>query len=69
MFDPGTVTGALRGVGRPAIPALISSALSDADELVRWGAGVTLRHALTDLRAQGVVLWWIVPRIYWKELR
>lgn len=48
-----------------AVPAL-ADAVSDRDRTVRrWGTKA-LDQIGTALKAQGTVLWWVVPRVYWK---
>ena len=38
------------------------------EELFRSSATFTLGYFGTGLKAQGTVLYWVVPRVYWKEL-
>ncbi len=56
MRDPCT---ALAEIGYPAVPTLVASDDSEA------------RRALgdlgTDLKGQGTILWWVIPRVYWRE--
>ncbi len=64
--------GAAAALGRigpkaaPAVPAL-TEALSDEDEWVRGSASLALDEIGSDLKKKGTVLWWVVPRVFWKE--
>jgi hypothetical protein len=44
------------------------STLSDESEDVRRTASRALGQIGTDLKRNGTLLWWVVPRVYWKEL-
>jgi hypothetical protein len=66
---------ALIKIGRPSVPALVSL-LSDeiyygypfATLLDRIRSDRVLGEIGTTLKRQGSVLWWVVPRVYWKAL-
>ncbi len=47
---------------------ILVATLLDVDGDVREMAVSALDEIATSLKAQGTVLWWVVPRAYWKEL-
>lgn len=59
--------GAIGPEAAPAIPAL-GAALSDEEEQVRLFAYGALFDIGNSLKSQGTLLWWAIPRVYWKEL-
>ncbi len=61
-----SAAGALCVMGLLAVPDLVTAA-SDENEDVRESAVQALGEISADLKTQGTVLWWVVPRVYWKE--
>jgi hypothetical protein len=51
----------------PAIPALIKR-LDDPAADLRRSAEDALGGIGFRIKAQGTVLWWVVPRVYWKQI-
>ncbi len=73
--DAGIVRGlaaiALAEIGPDAapvtVPALIKTLSGKDVEDPTW-VTTPLGKIGTDLKAEGVLLWWVVPRVYWKQL-
>jgi hypothetical protein len=63
--------GALSRVGPPAWSALSDLADTmegDADPWVRDAASFAVQQIGIGMKADGSIRWWIVPRVFWKEL-